>query len=59
MNQTIGYDELLADRVKQLKDIEERLERIESAPDIVRSIRSLRNDVNLMIQHAEDEHTAF
>ncbi len=54
-------DELLYDRVKQLKEIDERLRlMLNIKPDIMHaSIRDLRNDLALMIQRAEEEHAAF
>lgn len=39
--------------------MDERLERIEQAPDMVRSIRSLRLDTTSMIAEAEADHAAF
>lgn len=54
-------DELLFERVKQLREIDDRLERMLLVkPDILhRAIRDLRNDLALMIQHAEVEHAKF
>ena len=58
-------DELLADRVKQLKEIEEWLEQIEKyAPRgldgwTLASLRDLRSELKLMIQNAEREHAEF
>jgi hypothetical protein len=62
------YEELLEARVKQLKEIDERLERIDNleAHDDVRllealdkEIRSLRLDLGFMIQTAEHEAARF
>jgi hypothetical protein len=61
-------DELLEERVKQLKEIEERLERLLDYtiddPAIAthrfrQGIRALRNDVLLMVAEAERQHAAF
>ncbi len=54
-------DELLYDRVKQLKEIDERLRQMLTIkPDqLHKAIRDLRNDVAVMIERAEEEHAAF
>jgi hypothetical protein len=69
-NQKIGYDQLLHDRVKQLEEIQERLEWImrtampgeDDAAKILRlagGITLLLRDISYMILRAEAEHTAF
>jgi len=59
-------DELLYDRVKQLKEIDDRLERIElrhglseNTPIGADDLHNLRLDIALMIQKAEQDHTDF
>jgi hypothetical protein len=60
-------DELLYDRVKQLKEIDDRLERIElrqgrsigKHPIGADDLHNLRLDIALMIQKAEQDHTDF
>ena len=54
-------DELLHDRVQQLREIDERLERIERLPtfDPTGQLRSLRLDLARMIAVAEAEYEAF
>ncbi len=60
-------DELLFERVTQLEEIDERLERILNPPPgslwdstfLVRSITDLRQDIALMIRNAKEEHAAF
>ena len=58
----IGYDELLAARVVQLREIDERLEAIYRKAilyDVTGEIRRLRNDIADMIRRAEAESAAF
>ena len=62
----IGYDELLYERVKQLKEIDERLERMLTTPNGIWdwdstkvAITRLRHDLTAMILKAEAEHDAF
>jgi hypothetical protein len=61
----MGYDELLFDRVNQLKAIDDRLERIiakvgDIPPDMTRmSLSCLRDELATMIRVAEEEHAAF
>ncbi len=61
----IGYDHLLDQRVKQLREIEERLERICSDLRICFNHRGmldahgLLTDVRRMIQTAQEEYDAF
>ncbi len=54
-------DELLMDRVNQLKEIDDRLERMLLVkPDVLhRAIRDLRNEIAVMIQEAKAAHAAF
>jgi hypothetical protein len=61
-------DELLYDRVKQLKELDNRLERIEkmvggfgyaNVAPIAKALGSLRLDLALMIQQAEQAHADF
>lgn len=59
-------DELLDSRVKQLREIDDRLERILKTPNGLwdwestkQAIVSLRRDVSLMISRAEEEYRAF
>lgn len=57
-------DELLFDRVKQLREIDERLERMLlvgfAQPYLVRrAILDLRNDIRSMILVAEKQHADF
>jgi hypothetical protein len=55
-------DELLLDRVKQLKEIDDRLERMKyiMRTDALRkAIVDLRNELGLMIQRAEEEYANF
>ncbi len=58
-------DELLFDRVKQLREIDDRLERLTAPPiantveRLIIHIADLRRDLALMIQHAEEAHAAF
>ena len=63
MTEQPAYDALLADRVKQLREIEERLTRLcqPRAPhaNLYTDIRFIRDDVKLMIQNAEREHAEF
>lgn len=60
----IGYDSLLAARVAQLREIEERLERyISLIPEAPKTAAGcfgrLRIDIRDMIRLAEAEHDAF
>lgn len=58
-------DELLQARVKQLKEIDERLQTIlrrgihDSPWKIIESLRDLRVEITDMIRVAEAEHDAF
>ena len=59
-------DELLYDRVKQLKEIDERVERILKTPNGLwdwestkAALGNLRLDLQTMIQQAEADHAAF
>ena len=55
-------DELLHNRVKQLKEIEDILERMEKKSilySVTADLRSLRADLFMMIQQAEQEHDDF
>jgi hypothetical protein len=59
-------DELLYDRVKQLKEIDERVERILKTPNGLwdwestkAALNNLRLDLQTMIQQAEADHAAF
>lgn len=59
-------DELLDERVKQLKDIDERIRGILATPnglwdwDTVKiSLNNLRLDLGLWIKRAEEEYAAF
>lgn len=59
-------DELLHDRVKQLKEIDDRLERLiklkptaDKLLRIVTGLNSLRLELALMIAKAEQEHADF
>ena len=55
-------DELLMNRVKQLKEIEERLDRIEAVCNsnhICKLLNELRRDVYIMVTNAEQEHADF
>lgn len=55
-------DELLMDRVKQLKEIEERIDRIEivcNSNRIRTLLNELRRDVKTMVAVAEQEHAEF
>ena len=57
-------DELLQARVKQLREIDDRLDRIDMKGDYdggktFKAIQDLRNDITMMIQQAEAEHAAF
>lgn len=54
-------DEFLYDRIKQLKDIDDRLHMMQVAKPaaIPEAIRALRSDLVLMIQAAEDAYAAF
>lgn len=62
----MGYDELLHDRVTQLKEIDERVERILKTPNGLwdwestqAALKNLRLDLQTMIQQAEADHAAF
>jgi hypothetical protein len=60
----VGYDELLFERVKQLREIDDRLERIfrtggEMSAKVAHELIVLRRDVADMIRQAEAEHAAF
>lgn len=64
MNEHIGYDELLAARVKQLRDIDDLLERLEAAIKggcviNLAEIQNVRFQLSNMIRVAEAEHAAF
>jgi len=54
-------DELLHDRVQQLKEIQDRIDRLNGmTPEcIVRELAVLRWDLAAMIRAAEDEYEAF
>lgn len=59
-------DELLWERVKQLQEIDDRLERMLATPnglwdwDSTRAaITNLRNEIAVMILNAKSEHAAF
>ena len=58
-------DELLAERVKQLQAIDERLERIQHHATVTRhqqiedGLQALRNDLTDMIREAERQHAEF
>ena len=59
-------DELLFDRVSQLKAIEERIERIEQLArnggarvTAIKMLNELRRDVYIMVAKAEQEHAEF
>lgn len=61
-------DELLAERVKQLREIDDRLERISKrlsrsaaliAQDAEHDVQQLRNDLAAMILEAERQHAEF
>lgn len=66
-----SLDELLQSRVNQLRDIDDRLERIQKTllglgkpvfvilNDTAKNIASLRADILLAIQQAEREHAEF
>ena len=60
-----GFDELLMSRVTQLREIDDRLERIEiilehgKTRDLYTALKTLRADIILAIQQAEREHTEF
>ena len=64
-NERIGYDSLLAARVKQLKEIEDAVTLIVrdlfvGEPKKARAkAEQLRNDIADMIRVAEEEHKAF
>lgn len=61
MTERIGYDELLAARVKQLQLIRDRIGRILSVPDggtkWIHELVSLENEIADMIREAEAEHS--
>ena len=67
MNEQTAYDALLADRVKQLKEIEDRLDQLvrqtsqgqRTLMSVITAMAALRNDVKLMIADAEREHAEF
>lgn len=54
-------DELLFERIEQLKEIDERLERmlLLNSDFLHKAIRDLRNDLALMIRTAQEGHAAF
>jgi len=54
-------DELLHERLEQLKEIDERLERMLTTPNGLWGIKitNLRNDLALMIRKAQEEYAAF
>jgi hypothetical protein len=66
MNERIGYDELLESRVRQLREIDERLEAIEKEcrnggdqHTAWKLSHQLRVEISVMIARAEAESEAF
>lgn len=56
-------EQLLAERVAELKQIDERLARIAKqdfrGEDVSAALAALRNDITEMVRRAEEAYTAF